>query len=66
MANIKFPLQRSKMSRIKGFGENISQLPLCLNAFHLYISLFNMVSRSGVSLLFVSFSHEKLGFGLSI
>jgi hypothetical protein len=39
------PPQRSKPSRIKGFGENISQLHLFVNVFHHYISLFNMVSQ---------------------
>jgi hypothetical protein len=49
MANTKLPTQRSKTRSIKGFGENISQLPLCINIFHHYISLFNMVSQEVVS-----------------
>jgi hypothetical protein len=49
MANTKFPPQRSKTSRIKGFGENISQLFLCVNVFHLDVSLFHMISQEVVS-----------------
>jgi hypothetical protein len=56
MANTKFPPQRSKMSRIKGFGKNISQLSLCINVSHLNLSLFNMVSQEVVSPLKVSHS----------
>jgi hypothetical protein len=37
------------MSRIKGFGEDISQMPLYVNVFHLYISLLYMVSQEVVS-----------------
>jgi hypothetical protein len=43
------PPQRSKMSCIKGFGENISQLPLYVNVSHLDISLFHMISQEVVS-----------------
>jgi hypothetical protein len=53
MANTKFLLQRSKTSHIKGFGENISQPPLCLNIPHLYISLLYMVSQKVVSHFYV-------------
>jgi hypothetical protein len=49
MANTKLPPQRSKMRRIEGFGENVGQLPLCVNKFHLYLSLLNMVSQKVVS-----------------
>jgi hypothetical protein len=49
MANTKFPPQRGKMSHIKGFGENVSQLSLCVDVFHHYNSLFNMVSQEVVS-----------------
>jgi hypothetical protein len=49
MANTKLPLQRSKTRRIEGFGENVAQLPLCVNKLHLYLSLLNMVSRKVVS-----------------
>jgi hypothetical protein len=37
------------MSRIKGFGEDISQMPLYVNVSHLYISLLYMVSQEVVS-----------------
>jgi hypothetical protein len=53
MANTKFPSQRSKMSRIKGFDEYISQLPLRVNVFHLYISLLYMVSQEVASHFYV-------------
>jgi hypothetical protein len=43
------PPQRSKTRRIEGFGENVSQLPLCVNELHLYTSLLNMVSQEVVS-----------------
>jgi hypothetical protein len=49
MANAKLPSQRSKTRRIEGFGEYVSQLPLCVNELHLYISLLNMVSQEVVS-----------------
>jgi hypothetical protein len=56
MANTNFPLQSSKARSIKGFGENISQLSLCINVSHLDVSLFNMVSQKVVSPLKVSHS----------
>jgi hypothetical protein len=37
------------MRRIGGFGENVSQLPLCVNELYLYVSLLNMVSQKVVS-----------------
>jgi hypothetical protein len=49
------------MSRIKGFGENISQLRLCVNVFHLYISLLYMVSQEVVSHFYVFRSPMKNG-----
>jgi hypothetical protein len=50
MANTKLPPpQGSKMRRIEEFGENVSQLPLCVNKVHLYLSLFNMISQKVVS-----------------
>jgi hypothetical protein len=49
MADTKLPPQRSKVRRIEGLGENVSQLPLCVNEHHLYISLLNMVSQKVVS-----------------
>jgi hypothetical protein len=53
MANTKFTPQRSRTSCIKGFGENISQLHLCVNVFHHYISLLNTVSQEAVSHFYV-------------
>jgi hypothetical protein len=49
MANTELPPQRSKTRRIEGFGENVGQLPLCVNKLHLYLSLLNMVSPKVVS-----------------
>jgi hypothetical protein len=54
MANTKLlpslpPTQRSKMRRIERFGENIIQLPLCIDEFHHNISFLNMVSQEVVS-----------------
>jgi hypothetical protein len=49
MANTKLPSQISKMRRIEGFGENVSQLALYVNELHLYISFLNMVSQEPVS-----------------
>jgi hypothetical protein len=59
MVNTKFPPQISKMSHIKGFGENISQLPLCVNLFYLYISLLYMISQEVVSHFYVFCSLMK-------
>jgi hypothetical protein len=59
MANTKFPPQRSKTSRIKGFGEDISHLPLCINVFYHYISLLNVVSQKVVSHFYVFRSPMK-------
>jgi hypothetical protein len=46
------PPQRSKTRIIKGFGKNISQLPLCVNKLHLYLpsqhGLSKMVSHFDV------------------
>jgi hypothetical protein len=53
MANAKLPPQRSKMSRIKGFDENVSQPPLCINVFQHYVSLLNMVSQEVVPQFYV-------------
>jgi hypothetical protein len=46
-------MQRRKMSRVRGFGENISQLSLCINVSHLYISPLYMVSQEVVSHFYV-------------
>jgi hypothetical protein len=53
MANIKPPRKEAKQTRIKGFGENVSQLPLCINIFHHYILLLNMVFQEVVSYFYV-------------
>jgi hypothetical protein len=50
------PPQRSKARRIKGFGEDISQLSICINISYLNISLLNVISQEVVSLLKVSHS----------
>jgi hypothetical protein len=49
MENTNSPSQSSKARSIKGFGENISQLSLCVNVYHLDISLFHMISQEVVS-----------------
>jgi hypothetical protein len=49
MANTKLPPQRSKTKRIERFCENVSQLSLCVNELHLYISFLNMVPQEVVS-----------------
>jgi hypothetical protein len=49
MANTKLPPQRSKTRGIEGFGENVSQLPLCVNKLDLYLCLLNMISQKVVS-----------------
>jgi hypothetical protein len=56
MANIDFPLQSSKVRRIKGFGENVRKLSLRINISHLYVSLLKMISQEMVSSLKVSHS----------
>jgi hypothetical protein len=59
MSISKFPLQKSKTSRIKGFVKNISQLLLCLNLSHLYISLLYIVSQEVMSHFYVLRSPMK-------
>jgi hypothetical protein len=54
--NSPFPLQSSKPKRVKGFGEDVSQLSLCINISDLSISLLNMISQEVVSSLKVSHS----------
>jgi hypothetical protein len=54
------PLQSSKVRRIKGLGENISQLFLSINVSHLNIFLFNVISQEVVSTLTVSHSLMKV------
>jgi hypothetical protein len=52
----QFPLQISKSRSIKGFGENIGQLCLCVYVSHLNILLLYMVSQEVVSSLKMSHS----------
>jgi hypothetical protein len=56
MANTNFFPQISKSRSIKGFGENVSQLPLCVYVSHLNVSLLYMISQEVVSPLKVSHS----------
>jgi hypothetical protein len=48
MANTN-PPPPSKTRGIKVFGKNVSQLSLCVNVFHHYVSFLNMVSQEVVS-----------------
>jgi hypothetical protein len=48
------PQQISKFRRIKGFGENVSQLPLFVYVSHLNVSFLNMISKEVVSSLSMS------------
>jgi hypothetical protein len=67
MANTKFFPQRCKTRSIKGFGENVSQLSLCVNLFHHYVSLLKMVPQDVVSHIDVFCSPMKHWvFGLGI
>jgi hypothetical protein len=57
MANTNSPPpQISKSRRIKGFGENVNQLPLCVYVSHLNISFLNVISQKVVSPLKASHS----------
>jgi hypothetical protein len=56
MANTNFLLQSSKVRRIKGFDENISQLSVGIDVSYFNISLLNMISQEVVSPLKVSHS----------
>jgi hypothetical protein len=49
MTNTNFPPQISKLRRINGFGENVSQLPLCVHVSHLNLSFLYMISQEVVS-----------------
>jgi hypothetical protein len=53
-ANTNFPPQISKSRRIKGLGENVSQLSLCVYLSHLYAPILYMVSQEVVSPLNMS------------
>jgi hypothetical protein len=54
MANTNFSLQISKTRRIKGFGEEISQLSLGVYVSHLNVSFLNVISQEVVSPLNMS------------
>jgi hypothetical protein len=50
----QFPLQISKLRRIKGFAKNVSQLSLGVYVSHLNVSLLYMISHEVVSSLNIS------------
>jgi hypothetical protein len=54
MATTNFPPQISKSRRIKGFGENVSQLSLDVYIPHLNVPLLYMISQKVVSPLNMS------------
>jgi hypothetical protein len=54
MAKTNFPPQISKSRRIKGFGENVSQLSLDVYIFYLNVPLLYMISQKVVSRLNMS------------
>jgi hypothetical protein len=56
MANTNFRSQISKSRRIKGFGQNVGQLSLCVYVSHLNVSLLYMISHEVVSPLKVPHS----------
>jgi hypothetical protein len=56
MANTNFPIQISKARNIERFGEDISQLSLCVYVSHLNVSLLYMISQEVVSPFKVSHS----------
>jgi hypothetical protein len=62
MANTNFPPQISKLKRIKGFGEDNSQLSLGVYVSHLNISFLNVISQEMVSPLKVSHSFVEDSF----
>jgi hypothetical protein len=43
------PPAKKQNEKNRGFGENVSQLSLCVNKLHLYLFLLNMVSQKVVS-----------------
>jgi hypothetical protein len=63
----QFPLQSSKVRSIKGFGENISQLSLCINVTHLDISLstWSLLSRCLILLWKIGFLATEMALVLS-
>jgi hypothetical protein len=54
MTNTNFSPQISKSRRIKGFGENVSQLSLGVYMHHLNVTLLYMISQKVVSPLNMS------------
>jgi hypothetical protein len=54
MANTNSPPQINKLRRIKGFGENVSQLSLGVYITHLNVPLLYMISQEVVSPLNMS------------
>jgi hypothetical protein len=56
------PPKISKLRRIKGFGENVNQLPLCVYISLLNVSLLYMISQEVVSPLKVSYYFVKTRF----
>jgi hypothetical protein len=54
MANTNFPPQINKPRRIKGFGENGSQLSLSVYISHLNVPILYMISQKVVSPLNMS------------
>jgi hypothetical protein len=56
MSNTNFPSQNNKMRRVKGFGDDVSQLSLYIDISHLNIFLLNVISQEVVSHLNVSHS----------
>jgi hypothetical protein len=56
MANTNFSPQISKSGRIKRFGENVSQLHLCVYVSHLNVSFLSVISQEVVPPLKVSHS----------
>jgi hypothetical protein len=62
MANTNSSPQISKSRRIKGFGENVSQLSLGVYIPHLNVRLLYMISQKVVSALNMSHFLWKTGF----
>jgi hypothetical protein len=64
--NTNSPPQISKARSIKGFGEDIGQMSLCVYASSQYLLFQRDLSGSGVSSQGVSFFCGRLGFWLLI
>jgi hypothetical protein len=54
MENTNFPPQVNKLRRIKGFGENVSQISLGVYVSHLNVFLLYMIYQEVVSSLNMS------------